>query len=150
MFFFLDMKQQANIKFRLNLGKQPQKHTKCSKLFIEMLYLVHMTLNGLQDSETIVRTLMMIQGVTSHRLPGICKQLQNFIKLAASDHQMTIKLIKYQLHIKWEMIHQILHDDSQKRRMCIKCLPHNLMDEQNEHTVAPCEDFIHACHSINY
>jgi hypothetical protein len=37
------MKQQANIKFGLNLGKQPQKHTKCSKLFTEILYLVHMT-----------------------------------------------------------------------------------------------------------
>jgi hypothetical protein len=53
-----------------------------------------------------------------------------FCELLARDHQMTIKLMMNQLHFKKEIIHQILYDDEQKRKIYTKFVPHSLTYKQ--------------------
>jgi hypothetical protein len=44
---------------------------------------------------------------------------------------MAPKLMAYQLHIKQEMIRQILREDFAKRKICAKFVPQNLSQTSN-------------------
>jgi hypothetical protein len=50
-------------------------------------------------------------------------------ELMAGEHGMTLELMKDQLHVNQEMICQILHEDSGKRKICMKFVTQSLMDE---------------------
>jgi hypothetical protein len=99
--------------------------------------------NGLKESETDMRTLTVIQVVCNCQLLKIQKQLQIFMNC-----QLTFKLVEYRLHVKWEIICHIIHDNLGKRKIYTKCVSHSLWDK---HRVATCEDlsrFIRPSHSV--
>lgn len=69
----------VNVKIFFKLRKTATE-TKCLQVFMEMNHcLVSMSLNGLKRSEKDVMTLKMIQGVGSHQLLKIWKQLWKFM-----------------------------------------------------------------------
>lgn len=73
-------------------------------------------------------TLKMIQEVGGCQLLKIQKHLKIY-ELMAGEHGMTLELMKDQLHVNQEMICQILHEDSGKRKICMKFVTQSLMDE---------------------
>jgi hypothetical protein len=56
-------------------------------------------------------------------------------ELVVTDYEMTLKLLEGELHINWEMICQILRDQLEERKICMKFVPHRRRDEQKEHRI---------------
>lgn len=74
------------------------------------LYFWHMSLNGLQDSERHMSMGKVIQGVDSCQLLEIHRQLWklwNGHQRFSYDSRIDVE----QLHINWEMIYQICHEN---------------------------------------
>jgi hypothetical protein len=63
------------------------------------------------------------------------EEVAKLCKLVARDHQMPLKLMVNQLHIKTEIIHLILHEDLQKRKIYTKFVPHNHTYKQEEERI---------------
>jgi hypothetical protein len=72
---------------------------------------------------------MALQGDTRGEWPSTAQNLataSEVHKLMARDSLMGVKLMENQLHSKWEMIDQILHEYSGKKNICTKSVPHSL------------------------
>jgi hypothetical protein len=57
-----------------------------------------------------MRTLKKIQGLGGHQLEIVAK----YRKVVTRKHQMILKLMEDQLHIKWDTDHQIVYADAGK------------------------------------
>jgi hypothetical protein len=55
---------------------------------------------------------------------------------------MMLELMDSQLHISWETICVILHEDLGKKKMCAKFVPYGPAHEEKEHLARMCEDFM--------
>ena len=108
-----------------------------------VLYLVHVSLNGLKNSVRDMMILMMIQGVSHHQLLIISKAVETH-KLVARHNWIKKKLMGDQLHIDWEIICYNVYKDYGKRKICANFVPCTVIDEKRS-TVKICEYFILTC-----
>jgi len=46
----------------------------------------------------------------------------------AADLSVILKLLEDELHIKWNMICQIVHDCLEERKICMEFIQHSLTD----------------------
>lgn len=96
-------------------------------------------IKSLNDSERDVKTLKMIQGVSSLQVLKIQKQLQK----VARDHQMTtVDRGSFELYMGYDWLHSLWRLG---KKFCTKFVPRSLMDEQKEQRVTNCKEFIQTC-----
>jgi hypothetical protein len=58
--------------------------------------------------------------------------ITNICKMMAQDRRLTLIMMLDELNINKDTIHQVLHEDLWKRKICGKFVPPGLMDEQNQ------------------
>jgi hypothetical protein len=61
------------------------------------------------------------------------------------DHPFTLRMMSDELNVNKEIIHQILHEDLQKRKICAIFVPHSLTKEKKQRRLTSCQYFIQTC-----
>jgi predicted nuclease of restriction endonuclease-like RecB superfamily len=64
--------------------------------------------------------------------PRNADRIANVRKMATRDRRWALKMMADELNINKETIHQILHEDLRKRKVCAKYVPRRLTDEQKQ------------------
>jgi hypothetical protein len=132
--------QRVNIKFCVKLGKTPTETyeilqtvygdealSRSSKRFKDGR-------EDLQDDPRRGRT------PTSRNADTIA----NVREMGTRDRRLTLGMMLDELNIELT-IRQILIEDSRKRNICTKFVPHSLTDEQKQRRLTSCQDFIQTC-----
>ncbi|GBN72728.1 hypothetical protein AVEN_245192-1 [Araneus ventricosus] len=65
--------------------------------------------------------------------------------MLADDRQLSLRMIAEELKISLASVSNIIHENLQKRKICIRFVPDKLSDEQKQHRMETSGDFIDAC-----
>jgi hypothetical protein len=123
--FFVVMKQWVNISFVSKENSYRNMWNAWDQLWTSSVSCVCHT-NGLKKigEEYVIHVVWNCQ-------------LLKIWKLLVRNCQLTLKLVKDHLHVKWGIIFHILHDSFGARKICTKWIPHSLL---YEHGVTTYED----------
>ncbi|GBM28261.1 Mariner Mos1 transposase [Araneus ventricosus] len=66
-------------------------------------------------------------------------------RMLADDRRLSLRMIAEELKISLDSVSNIIHAHLQKPKICARFVPHKLSDEQKQHQMETCGDFIDAC-----
>jgi histone-lysine N-methyltransferase SETMAR len=81
----------------------------------------------------------------SHSTSRNADTTANVLETVTRDCRRALRMMADQLNISKETIREILREDSRKRRICAKFVPHRLTDEQKKRRLISFQGFVQTC-----